>query len=50
MSLGPLLGLRTQAAEARYAEVEQEMKNRLLHRLTTAGEPDQIAPEWLRPN
>ena len=26
-----------------------EMKDRLLHWLTTADEPDQIAPRWLRP-
>ena len=36
--------------DARYAQVEQEMKNRLLHWLTTASETDQIAPKWLRPN
>ena len=36
--------------DARYEKIETEMKDRLLHWLTTASETDQIAPQWLRPN
>lgn len=36
--------------DAGYEKVEAELKERLLHWLTTAGETDQIAPEWLRPD
>ena len=32
-----------------FADVEREMKDRILHWLITAGETDQIAPKWLRP-
>ena len=37
------------ADEAKYREQVYEMKDRLLHWLTTADEADQIAPRWLRP-
>ena len=33
-----------------HIEIVYEMKDRLLHWLTTADEADQIAPRWLRPN
>jgi arylsulfatase A-like enzyme len=32
-----------------YREIEQELKDRLLHWLVTADETDQIAPQWLVP-
>lgn len=35
--------------DAKFREVEQAMKNRLLHWLVTASETDQIAPQWLSP-
>ena len=35
--------------EARYRDVERELKDRLLHWLVTAGETDQIAPQWMVP-
>lgn len=38
------------AGEPDWAEVEVDMKDRLLHWLTTADETDQIAPRWLRPD
>ena len=37
------------ANDAGHREQVYEMKDRLLHWLTTADEPDQIAPKWLRP-
>ncbi len=37
------------AGEPEHADIETEMKDRLLHWLTTADETDQIAPRWLRP-
>ena len=37
------------AEDAEYREQIYDMKDRLLHWLTTADEPDQIAPRWLRP-
>jgi len=37
------------ADDPRYRERIYEMKDRLLHWLTTADEADQIAPRWLRP-
>ncbi len=37
------------AEDTEYREQIQEMKDRLLHWLTTADEPDQIAPRWLPP-
>jgi arylsulfatase len=37
------------AKEAEHQERIYEMKDRLLHWLTTADEPDQIAPRWLPP-
>ena len=37
------------AGDAKYRERIYEMKDRLLQWLTTADEPDQIAPRWLRP-
>lgn len=41
--------LRNLHGDKEFHEVEQEMKDRLLHWLVTAGETDQIAPKWLRP-
>jgi len=35
--------------EPEYEEVEDRLRDRLLRWLTTAGETDQIAPRWLRP-
>ncbi len=35
--------------DPKHTEVEREMKDRLLHWLITAGETDQIAPQWLVP-
>ena len=32
-----------------YRDIEYEMKDRILHWLSTADEPDQIAPRWLLP-
>jgi arylsulfatase len=37
------------ADNAEYRDRAYEMKDRLLHWLTTADETDQIAPRWLRP-
>jgi arylsulfatase len=37
------------AGRPEHRSVEQEMKDRLLHWLTTADEPDQIAPRWQIP-
>lgn len=37
------------AGDAQYREQVFEMKDHLLHWLTTADEADQIAPRWLRP-
>jgi len=37
------------ADDTEYREQIYEMKDRLLHWLTTADEPDQIAPRWLSP-
>ncbi len=37
------------AADPKHREQVYEMKDRLLHWLTTADEADQIAPRWLRP-
>jgi arylsulfatase len=37
------------ASDPKHREQVYEMKDRLLHWLTTADEPDQIAPRWLRP-
>lgn len=37
------------AEDPKYREQIYEMKDRLLHWLTTADETDQIAPRWLRP-
>jgi arylsulfatase len=37
------------AGQPGFEDTEHEMKDRLLHWLTTADEPDQIAPRWLRP-
>ena len=37
------------AEDPKHRERVYEMKDRLLHWLTTADEPDQIAPRWLRP-
>ena len=37
------------AGQAEHDDVERDMKDRLLHWLTTADEADQIAPRWLRP-
>ncbi len=37
------------AEDPKYRPQVYEMKDRLLHWLTTADEPDQIAPRWLRP-
>ncbi len=37
------------ADDAEHRERTYEMKDRLLHWLTTADEADQIAPRWLRP-
>jgi len=36
------------AEDPKYRPQVYEMKDRLLHWLTTADEPDQIAPRWLR--
>lgn len=38
------------ADDPKYREQVYQMKDRLLHWLTTADEADQIAPRWLRPN
>jgi len=38
------------AGEPDFQDIEVEMKDRLLHWLTTADEADQIAPRWLRPH
>ena len=38
------------AGEPESLDVEAEMKDRLLHWLTTADEADQIAPRWLKPH
>ena len=35
--------------QAQFREIERQMKDRLLHWLTTASQTDQIAPKWLRP-
>lgn len=40
---------RNLAGDPRHAAVESQMKDRLLHWLTTADEADQIAPKWLVP-
>ena len=37
------------ASNSQYDEVEERMKDYLLHWLTTADAPDQIAPKWLEP-
>ena len=37
------------AGQPGFEDTEHEMKNQLLHWLTTADEADQIAPRWLRP-
>ena len=37
------------AGQPGFEDTEHEMKNHLLHWLTTADESDQIAPRWLRP-
>lgn len=51
-----LYDLKSDPGEARnlhghpkFKAVEAELKDRLLHWLTTADESDQIAPRWLRP-
>ena len=36
------------AESPEHQEIVYEMKDRLLHWLSTADEPDQIAPRWLR--
>lgn len=41
--------MKNLADDPMYREVVFEMKDRLLHWLTTADETDQIAPRWLRP-
>jgi len=41
--------MKNLADDPMYHEVVFEMKDRLLHWLTTADETDQIAPRWLRP-
>ncbi|MCZ6672162.1 MAG: sulfatase-like hydrolase/transferase, partial [Verrucomicrobia bacterium] len=38
------------ASNPKYSKVETQMKDRLLHWLTTADEADQIAPKWLVPS
>ena len=40
---------RNLQGEAGLEQVEQEMRDRLLQWLITAGETDQIAPKWLVP-
>ncbi len=37
------------AGQADYSEIEQKMKDQLLHWMVTADAPDQIAPKWLAP-
>ena len=37
------------AEDPKHRDQVYEMKDRLLHWLTTADEADQIAPRWLRP-
>ena len=48
LSVDPL-ELMNLADDPEYRERVSEMKDRLLHWLTTADEADQIAPRWLRP-
>lgn len=40
---------RNLAGHPEHADVEREMKDRLLHWMITADAPDQIAPKWLAP-